>query len=80
LIGKRILPIKLIPSFFKAYGITEKDFDLRNLFLSFHWMQHYDAGLTFDEFYHGCILLGMKGQNWKGIEQLLRKIDIKKYI
>lgn len=80
LIGKKILPIKLIPSLLKAYGITEKDFDLHHLFHSYHWMQHYDAGLTFEEFYRGSILMGVKGNNWKGIEQLLRKIDIKKYL
>ena len=48
LIGKAILPIKLIPSLFKAYGITEKDIDIHHLFYSYHWMQHYDAGLTFE--------------------------------
>lgn len=80
LIGRKVLPIKLIPSLLKAYGISEKDFDLQRLFHSYHWMQHYDAGLTFEEFYRGSLLFGMKGNNWKGIEQLLKKIDIKKYI
>ena len=80
LIGKKVLPIKLIPHLFKAYEITEKDYNLQHLFHSYHWMQHYDAGLSFEEFYKGTILLGMKGNNWKGIEQLLKKIDIKKYL
>jgi hypothetical protein len=80
LIGKRILPVKMIPSLFKAYGITEKDYNARHLFHCYHWMQHYDAGVTFEEFYKGSLLLGMRGGNWKGIEAFLKKINIKAYV
>lgn len=47
LIGNKILPIKQVPLLFKAYGITEKDIDIHRLYVSYHWMQHHDAGLTF---------------------------------
>ena len=47
MIGGIIVPIKIIPAIFKAYGISEKDFNLNELLITYHWMQHHDAGVTF---------------------------------
>jgi hypothetical protein len=48
IIGRKIIPIKLIPCIFKHYGINEKDYKLSELYLNYQWMQHHDTGLTFD--------------------------------
>lgn len=47
IIGKKVLPIKFIPSIFKVYGISEKDFKLEEVLTNYHWVQYHDAGLTF---------------------------------
>jgi hypothetical protein len=48
IIGRKIIPVKIIPSIFKHYGISEKDYKLSELYLNYQWMQHHDTGLTFD--------------------------------
>ena len=67
LIGKKYLPTKAVAGLLRAYGITEKDYSTGRLARCYQWVQHHDVGLTFDEFYRGSILLGMKGTNWRGI-------------
>ena len=61
IVGNKILPIKVIPLIFKAFGISEKDYGLNELMINYHWVQRHDAGLLFDEFYRGSVLLKMKG-------------------
>jgi hypothetical protein len=80
LIGGRILPTKMVPVVFKAYGISEKDFNLTELMRNYHWVQHHDTGITADEFYRGSILWKMRKEDWKGIETFLRRIDIRQYV
>jgi hypothetical protein len=80
LIGGKVLPVKMIPTILKTYGISEKDFDLEDLLLNYHWVQHHDSGLTFEDFFKGSVLFKMHKNNWKSIETFLRKIDIKKYV
>ncbi|CAM6005413.1 unnamed protein product [Sphagnum balticum] len=75
IIGKKLLPIKTIPGLFREYGMTEKEVAVPRIFYNYGWMQHYNAGITFEQFYLGSIALGMNGNgdNWRGIYDLIRK-------
>lgn len=80
IIGKKILPIKYIPGFFKIYGLSEKDLSISKIYYNYQWCQHHSAGISFEEFCDATIMLGMKGNDWKGMETLLKKINIRKFV
>lgn len=66
--GGQLLPIKVILSILKAFKISEKDYDVKELLRNYHWVQHHDAGITFDEFYKGSVLFKMKREkDWRGL-------------
>jgi len=48
---------------------------------TYHWVQHHDVGITFEEFYRGSVLMRMKkDSDWKALEAFLRKVNIRKFI